>query len=176
MDLNHLTPDDIASLKAQLAMTDTNGRSPFRPRQLHDLKLQPTATDSRPMFVWSAESPRDAGDLTRTTEFPKLMWHRTTGEEITVHSKDEQIEQESIYTTEPPEVISTNPYDAIRDALDSLSPEERVLVVEAQQQARMKTLQEKLAALPADQLEALLNGQGTTPAKRRPGRPRKEVA
>ncbi len=41
----------------------------MRPRQLHDLNLAPTASDPRPTFFWSAEKPRNAGDLTKTTEF-----------------------------------------------------------------------------------------------------------
>ena len=74
MDLNHLTPDQIASLKTQLAQTDTSGRSPIRARQLHDLRLLPTANDPRPTFFWSAEGSRDT--VITHTEFGngKLMW------------------------------------------------------------------------------------------------------
>ena len=175
MDLNNLTPDEIASLKNQLNQTDSTGRSPIRPRQLHDLRLMPTATDPRPMFVWSAESPRDRGDLTRTTEFPKLMWHKSTGEEITVYTLEQQIEQGSIYTTQPPaNPVTLDPMEQLQDALAGLSESDRALVLEEQRKQRISALQNKLAALSEDQLEALLNQ--SEPAKRRPGRPRKEVA
>ena len=60
MDLTSLTPEQIAYLRTQLdAMTPDGLRGPnqFRPRQLHDLRKQPSATDARPLFVWSADQP-----------------------------------------------------------------------------------------------------------------------
>jgi len=171
MDLANLTPTEIALLKQQLAQTDDSGRSPIKARQLHDLRLLPTKDDPRPMFVWSAESPRDAGDLTRTSEFPKLMWHQTTGEEITVYTMEQQIEKGSFYVLDPPD-LRVDPIDKMRLELESLSPEDRALVVETQQKSRMAMLQAKLAALSEDDLHALL--AGTVPAKRGPGRPKKD--
>lgn len=124
------------------------------------------------MFVWSADSPRDR-DLTRTTEFPKLMWHKTTGEEITVYNIEQQIEQGSIYTTQPPaNPVTLDPMEQLQDALMGLSEADRALVLEEQRKQRISALQSKLAALSEDQLEALLNQ--SEPAKRRPGRPRKQ--
>ena len=84
LDLSSLSAADIAGLRAMLNGTDPMGRSPMKPRQLHNLTLLPSATDPRPTFFWSAESPRDTGDLSRTTLYPRLMWHGQTGEEITV--------------------------------------------------------------------------------------------
>src|SRR5882757_4365765 len=98
MDLANLTPSEIASLRAQLlgapgSANDPTGRSPIKPRQLHDLRLLPTATDPRPMFIPSTETPRD-WVVGPGTPFPKLLWHRTTGEERTVHTATEQARYE----------------------------------------------------------------------------------
>lgn len=156
MDLTNLTPDQIASLKAQLASTDATGRSPMRPRQLNDLRLLPTATDPRPTFFWSAETPRDYVPHPYQ-EFPKLMWHLETGEEITVQNAVDERAHADAYGTMPPEhPVAQTPMDAMRDALDGLTEEERALIIEGQKKERMAAIQAKLAALPADTLEALL--------------------
>ena len=89
MDLSRMTPDDIASLRAQLGLTDTSGRSPLKPRQLHDLRLLPTKDDPRPTFFWSAEAPRNVADLTKTSPYPKLLWEPVTGTEVTAQSPEE---------------------------------------------------------------------------------------
>jgi hypothetical protein len=179
MDITKLTPEELGALKAQLAQTDPTGRSPFRPRQLHDLRLLPTAKDPRPTFFWSAESPRDAGDLTRTTEFPKLMWHVSTGEEITVYNLEQQEAKASFYTVQPPMnavAVEVDPIEAMREALDRLTPEERAVIIQAQQDTRRAALTAKLSALSEEQLEALLSGETAAPTRNKGGRPRKESA
>ena len=173
MDLTQLTPEQLASLKGQLdALTPTDGRSAFRPRQLHDLRLAPTATDARPMFVWSAETPRDFVP-TPTKFYPSLIWHQVTGEERTIHSAEERMALGQSWASIPPQVASVDPEQDMRDALEALSDEDRALLLEAQRQDRMAVLQKKLAGLTQDQLDTLLAGTATPEAKRGPGRPKK---
>ena len=179
MDLNNLTPSEIASLKAQLlggpGGTDPSGRSPLKPRQLHDLRLMPTANDPRPMFIPSAETPRD-WIVGPGTPYPRLMWHTVTGEERTVHTKDEQCQYEGEWTVDPPVASAPNPMADLAEALEQLTADERALVVQAQQADRMKAIQAKLAAMSPEQVEALLAGHAVPTAKRGPGRPKKAVA
>jgi len=160
MDLSQLTPDQLRSLKAQLdglpASTDGSGRSPFRPRQLHDLRLLPTKDDPRPTFFWSAESPRDGVDLSKTTPYPALMWHRESGEEITVFSAQDEADHASAYTTHAPQTVLRAPMDELSDLLGQLPEADRALVMEAQRQERMQKLKAQLAALSPEQLEGLL--------------------
>ena len=157
MDITQFTPEQLIALKAQLdGLTDTSGRSPLRPRQLHDLRLLPTKDDPRPLFIPSAEAPRDGRDLTKTTEYPKLMWHRDSGEEITVYSSAEERQMSDIYNKVAPENVVLAPMDALKLELDSFSEEDRKLIIDAQKQTRMQALQEKLASLSDEARERLL--------------------
>lgn len=157
MDLNSLTPEQLSDLKRKLdGLTDTSGRSPIRPRQLHNLTLLPTATDPRPLFVPSAEQPRDyvAGP---PKYYPKLMWHRDTEDEITVHSYEEEQQKLAEYKLEAPAApIVLNNADQIRAALDTLTDEERNLVIKAQKDERIAKLKDRLAGLSEIDLERLL--------------------
>ncbi len=157
MNIEQLTPEDLASLKSQLGInTDENGRSPIRPRQLHDLRLLPTATDPRPLFTPSAEAPRDGRDLTKTTEYPKLMFHRDTGKEITVQNAAEQRQMSDIYELTRRADIVIEPMEAMRLELDSFSEEDRKLILDAQKASRIQTMQAKLAGLSEEALAKLL--------------------
>jgi len=162
MDLNSLNPEQLASLKRQLdGLTSTDGRSPFRARQLHDLNKKPGATDPRPLFVWSADSPVDyiptAGSL-----YPRLMWSteadaRGNHREITVHSVEEQyLRIAEGFQVEVPALIPVDPIEQIQAQFDALSPEDQKLMLEAQAQDKRARLQAKLANLSEDQLERLL--------------------
>ncbi len=164
----------------------TDGRSPDRPRQLDDLRLQPTATDPRPTFFWSADAPR-YGNMSAVTEFPKLMWHGETGEEITAYDEQEQRRRmvQGYVLSAPAAAAAVAPMDAIRAELAALSPEDRALVIEAQRQQRLQALQAKMASLDSTALDSLLGdadvqrynqdeGAGRFPEPRRgPGRPPK---
>ncbi len=157
MDLAQLTPDQLIALKQQLdGLTDASGRQAPRQRQFHDLRLLPTKDDPRPLFIPSAEAPRDGRDLTKTTEFPKLMFHKDTGKEITVASSAEQRQMSDLYDlTRRPDVV-LEPMEELRVELDSFSPEDRALILDAQKQSRMATMQAKLAGLSEDALARLL--------------------
>ena len=157
MDLQSLTPEQLIALKQQLdGLTDTSGRSPIRPRQLHDLRLLPTKDDPRPLFIASAEAPRDGRDLTKTTPYPKLMWHQDTGEEITVYSSAEGRQKSDIYLTVAPAHRVLEPMEALKLELDSFSEEDRQLILDAQKQTRMQALQAKLAGLSDEARDRLM--------------------
>src|SRR5262245_45357297 len=186
MDLSIFTPEQLAAfspqqlevLAASMNGRDNYGRSPIRAdRQLHDLRLLPNKDDPRPTFFWSADAPRDGRDLTKISRYHMLMWHRDTGEEITVYSAAEEAQRSSEYTTEPPVTPVVDPVGAARDALADLTPEELQMVVEAQRSARLLAVQAKLAALPAETVDRLFaEPVAAEPVKRGPGRPRKSDA
>jgi hypothetical protein len=154
-------------------MATADGRSPLRPRQLHDLRLPPTADDPRPTFVWSAEPPRDGGDLTRGTPYPRLLWNGE-GVECTVKDAGEHAARAAAgWVEQPPVVEAVDPVTALQAELEALSPEDRAQVLEAQRQQRLQTLQEKIARLPDASLETLLADARDQASGRGPGRPRK---
>jgi hypothetical protein len=169
MDLSTLTPEDLQALKARLdgLTDDTSGRSPFRPRQLHDLRERPTAEDPRPTFFWSAEKPRNAGDLTKTTPYPRLMWS-PNGAEVTVTTAKEQARREAdgYVSTPPANAIVPNEADLVRAQLALLPPEDQRLLVQAAQQARKVALQDKLASFSEDELAALVAALEPAKAKK----------
>jgi hypothetical protein len=181
--LAQFTPEQVTALKAQLdqvTAADPEGRSPFRPRQLDDLRLRPTATDPRPTFFWSTESPR-TGDLTKTTPYPRLLWEEATGAEITVYDSGAEADKLAHgYVRLPPAFIEPDPVEQMRTLLEALSPEDRETVLAAQKLERMGRIKQQLSELPADQLAQLLaehSGEPSTDAApRRPGRPRKETS
>lgn len=160
LDLSQMSPTDIATLKALLNGTDDSGRSPFKDRQLHDLRLLPTKDDPRPTFFWSAEQPRNAGDLTRTTLHPRLMWHKDTGREVRADDlKAEETYTAKGYVTVPPaNAEAPDPLEELRAAFEALSPEDRATIVAAQKQSRLDAIQAQMAGLTESELEALLAG------------------
>lgn len=175
----HLSPDLLAQIQqavkdGTLQLGQPGGRSPIRPRQLHDLRLLPTKDDPRPTFFWSAVPPRDGVDLTRTSEFPKLLWHADTGQEITVVSKEEQWAKEAVgFVTTAPATVAVDPMDALTAQWHALSPEDQALLLESQKQDRIALLKAKLSALPDAKLDALL---ATVVKDEKRGKARKESA
>lgn len=177
LDLSAFTPEQIDLLKAQLnAVTDSSGRSPLRPRQLHDLRLVPTKDDPRPTFFWSTDSPRNAGDLSKTAPYPKLMWHAETGQEITVAGPAHEREkaEDGYVLTSPENAEAPDLVALLKAQLESLSPEDRQVLVAAAQRDRLAKVQEAMAGLSEAELEALTASLTGEPAKRKPGRPKKD--
>ena len=158
MDLSTFTPDQLAQLKAALDGLTPAGRSPFRPRQLHDLRLLPTADDPRPTFLWSAVSPRDGVDLGRTSPYPRLLWSKE-GEEVTVHSAEEQtrLEAQGYLLRAPKDLPPPDPFESLRQEWATFTDDERKMMLEAAQSTKRKALEAKLSALSDDQLAALLD-------------------
>lgn len=175
LDLTSISSEDLQQLKTLLAdMPDANGRSPMKPRQLHDLRLLPTKDDPRPTFFWSAETPRDHV-VGPGKPFPRLMWHRVTNQEITVKSASEMELKLAEFTMDPPEMGPIDPQQELADLMAQLSDADRQLLLDSMQQTRMAAIQKQLDALSPDALADVL---GRVPAavetpKRKAGRPRK---
>lgn len=173
MDLSSLTPEQLQQLKAQLAtVPDPNGRtsdgrSPFRERQLHDLRLLPTADDPRPTFFWSAEQPRDSKDYSKTSLYPRLMWHKETGEEITVYNLQQERERGSFYQVQPPFQIVLTPQQELQELLAGLTEQERATILDAQHAQRLDAIKDRLAALSDDQLEAVVGSLEIKPKQKK---------
>lgn len=155
----------IASGALQLGNPD--GRSPIRPRQLHDLTLLPAADDPRPTFFWSAEKPRNVPDMTKTSEYPRLMWHGTTGTEIAVKDRAEQLAHLSMgYVLTAPHSIAIDPLAELQSQFDAMPEADRALLVQSIQQDRINQLRAQLGSLPAEQLESLLANATQAPTKK----------
>jgi hypothetical protein len=148
----------LTGAELQELTTDTSsGRSPLRPRQLTDLRLAPRADDPRPTFFQTSEVPRD-WDTTAQHEYPKLMWS-PKGQEIVIHPGKDAKAQEADYEQKgyvhyaPADEA---PMDAVEREMAQLSDEDRALVLEMQQKARMNRLQEKLSHLTDQELAAVM--------------------
>jgi|SRR6185295_13455382 len=164
----NLSPELLAQIQAAinagtLNLGNPNGRSPIRRgrfqdgRQVDDLRLVPTKDDPRPTYLWSATAPRDAVDLTRTTEFPKLLWHGDTGQEVTAASAEEQqryLSMGFLFTSPVSAVI--DPMEMLRQQFSALSPEDQAVLIESQKQDRIAALKQQLSALPEAKLAELL--------------------
>lgn len=155
LDLSQLTDTDLVALKARLDDMTSNGRSKALPgRQLHDLTLLPTATDPRPLFLPSAESPRNAPP--QRPEFKKLLWHGETNQEITVHSPaEEQKKLAEGYVTQSAEQRALSPEELLAMEFAQLSPDDQRLALEMTANAKRQALQDKLAALSDSALERM---------------------
>lgn len=151
--LKGLTPDQLNGILAQ-----GYGRSPIRTeRQLHDLRLQPTATDPRPLFVPSVDAPRDV--IITHSPFPRLLWHRGTGEEITVHSLDEVRLRGADWTDVPPNQAPLDPLEHARQLFEALSPEDQAFVLEHQRKARLDRVNAYLGTLSEHQVAQAMTGE-----------------
>lgn len=164
-----LNPSELAELTSS---TDSSGRSPFRPRQLTDLRLMPRKDDPRPTFFATAEVPRD-WNTTEQHEFPKLMWS-PAGVEVRIDAgKDAKMQELALehkgYLHTAP--ADESPLDAVEREMAQLSEEDRTMVLEMQRKARMGRLQERIADLSDEDLSKIAGPS----AKRGPGRPKKEA-
>lgn len=170
IDVAALTPDDLNALRDAILKhggLDPQGRSPQRPRQLTNLNLTPTATDPRPTFFWSAEAPRDGSDTSKTTLYPRLMWHGKTGVEITVGSPKTEADRklEGYILTPPANAEQPEPFDVVAAQIEGLSEKDRALLSKSYQQDRLQKIQSALADLPDDQIAALLERMNKDGAK-----------
>jgi hypothetical protein len=150
--LDGFTPEQIAKLRAELdsQTTTADGRSPYRPRQLHDLTLKPTADDPRPTWFMSAEPPRNA--VPQRPAFRQLLWHQETGREITVKSAEElERKIREGYGLKPPQAMVLSAADRAEQLFNALSDDDKALVLEQQRQSKIARATEALAALSADE-------------------------
>lgn len=163
-DLQSFTPEQIADLQQMLTSNDMAAKQrtvAFRPRQLHNLTLQPTATDARPLFIPSAESPRNE-DVSKTYPYPKLLMSRD-GEEITVRSAQEDRQKQAegylemtVWNRMQAEKVAPDVRQQASDALAGLTLEEIEAIQTEQKRLRMIALQQKLANLPDLDVESVL--------------------
>jgi hypothetical protein len=156
VDISSLSPDDIKALREQLGLsnTDASGRSPLKPRQLHDLRILPRADDPRPTFFWSADPPRN--EAPSTPPFAQLLWESSTGREITVYSPAERdsYTEKGFVTTQPSNAVVPDSAELARQALATLSPEDRKVVLESAHEARLDRIKDMASALsPAEMAE-----------------------
>lgn len=158
VDLSMFTPSQIEALRRALTSnTDAYGRSVIRlDRQLHDLRLMPTKDDPRPTFFWSADAPRNV-DTSKTYDYPRLMWHKETETEITVHSAEEEQQKSDRYTRFPPNMAAPDPEVELRQLLASLSPEDRAFLEEQQRKNRSAEIEAKMASMPTAVVDRVLN-------------------
>ena len=168
IDLSSLSTDDLIALKSRLdGLTDVSGRSPLRPRQLHNLTDLPSADDPRPTFFWSADAPRNAGNLTRTTPFPALRWN-AEGREVTASDAKAlaTYTAQGFTLTYPPFAVELDPMDVLAAQLDALSEGDRAALIESQRQDRITGMRKKLGELSEEKL-AILLAQSEKPSKRK---------
>jgi len=156
-----LTPDLLAAIQQAVAdgkitLPTNTGRSPIRDRQLHDLRLLPSATDPRPLFLPSAEAPRDAAPYVRG-QFPTLRWHKATGVEVCArNAKDLALYSTDEYTAIPVHLEAADPLRDAQAALDTLPVAEREVIINNAKDLKLKRIQDQLAALAGNDLETVL--------------------
>jgi len=167
-----LSPELLSEIRQAIADGSLNtadlqgGRSPMRPRQLHDLRLKPTKDDPRPTFFWSVEGPRNDAESFRTYPYPRLLWSQA-GEEIRVETAKEHADFVAKgYLEADPGTIVIDQAQAVRAMLESLSPADRALVVEGQKKARMQAIQEQMAELSDADLDTVLASLETGKVKK----------
>lgn len=165
--LKDLPAEALQLLKSACdGLTDISGRSPFPKRQLDDLTLAPTKDDPRPTFFWSAEKPRNAGDLSKTSPYPRLMWSATSGEEITVTSKaaQETYTAQGFILTPPANAAKPDPADEMREMLEGLSERDRTLVLGRAHESRLDQMRDGLLKLSDAERAALMDEFTAAPA------------
>jgi len=173
--LDALTPDKInellALLEAQKAGT-LGTRSPI-PQQLKDLRAPQSEKGKlhRPAFSWSADADPLAPPYVRQ-EFPKLLFHARQGEIVVVNQEALEALGDGWQET-PVQNAHVTPYDAARAEFESLSEEDRALVLELQREARIKRVQAAMAGFSDSELASLKTATSDVSPKRSPGRPKK---
>ncbi len=150
------TPEQIAEIQQLInqGLISPNGRSPIRDRQLTNLTLVPTATDPRPLFIPSAEVPRDTKPQVYT-KWPSLRW-KPNGEEVRVKDALALAALGDGYLDYPPHLQPLDPMAGMTEALAALTEKERDVIVSTQRDLRMKKLQEQLSQMSESDLETVL--------------------
>lgn len=147
--LRGLTPDQLSGILSQ-----GYGRSPIKPRQLHDLRLLPKADDPRPLFLPSVDAPRDRPET--HSPYPKLLWHTETGQEITVGSLEDEQKKGAAWTSVPPSSKPIDPVEQARLLFESLSEDDQRMVLDLQRKAKIDAANAALASLNPAQLAAAM--------------------
>ena len=138
----------LEQLKALLGSTGGGTRSPIR-KPLTDLRMPQNAKGriNRPHFEWSAEDP----NVKEENPGIRLFWCEKGIE----HAVKPDEAPEAGWTPYPPRLQAIDPMTAVQAEFDALSPEDQKIVMEAQRQARLKKLQDKMSGLSLDDLDSL---------------------
>lgn len=167
-----LAPELLQAIKEAIANGEidltavTNARSPFRPRQLHNLTLLPTKDDPRPTFFWSVEGPRNDAEAGKTHPYPRLLWD-AAGTEICVKTAEEhRAKVAEGYLEVAPGTVELDQAGQIRAMLESLSPADRALVIDGNKKARIAAAIEGMAALSDADVDAVIASLEQTKAKK----------
>lgn len=147
--LQGLGADQIAHL------INMSQRSPLRDRQLTDLTLRPSARDPRPTFY--AETDAREFQPIKHSDYPRLLWHKDTGQEIRVESEKEERARGASYLRMPPTGLgSCDPEEQARKLFESLSDEDKAFMVEHQHQLRLDAVKKAMAGLTTAQAAAVV--------------------
>lgn len=173
--LDSLSSEQIAGLLAMLEANKAGNlgtRSPI-PQQLRDLRppMNEKGKLHRPSFSFSADADPLAPPYVHQ-EFPKLMFHARRGE-IAVMNQEAMDELGDGWQETPIHNAKVTPYDAARAEFESLSEEDRALVMELQRDARIKRVQAALGSFSEAEIATLAASSPDAPVKRGPGRPKK---
>jgi len=159
-----LAPELLQAIKEAIANGDidlnlnavSTTRSPFRPRQLHNLTLLPTKDDPRPTFFWSVEGPRNDAEASKTHPYPRLLWH-ADGTEIRVENAGEhRAKVAEGYLEVAPGTVELDQAAQIKAMLEALSPADRALVIDGNKKARIAAAIEGMAALSDADVDAVI--------------------
>ena len=155
LDLNSLTPDIIQKLLDLVNSPQGTAamRSPVR-KPLTNLNMPQSARDRlhRPHFEWSADAPPEGVTI---PPFPRLYWDRH-GREIRVESGEDLMTRDTTgWTDAPPLGKALTPAELVQAEFDSLSDEDKQLVLTATKQAKLGRIQEAMGQLNPAELSAI---------------------
>lgn len=158
-----------AQLAAQTQAQNTGQRTPEIRKPLSNLlSPPPSATVAKPNFFYEGMNlPHNPG-----TPFPALRFRLTANgvEERVCRNAAEVLALGDEWSPIPPSVELPSPLESVQDVLETLTEDEKRLVMQEQQKTRLAAIQQMLANLSPEELAALSAG---TPMKRGPGRPKK---
>lgn len=154
--LTKMSPEErtrIAELLGVLGGQEQNYK--FLPnsgnRQLQDLRIAPSESDPRPLFVPSAQlKPGQEPPLSAHKPFPSLRFHPTTGEEIRCETQKKQDEAEAkgyVRYEQCAAVAAVKPVEIAAATLAKLTEDERKQVMRELRSRKMQKAEELLAGL-----------------------------
>lgn len=162
----------VAALTAQVQNQQTTGRTSEIRKPLSNLLYPPpSATVAKPNFFFEGLT---SIERTSPGPFPAIRFKLTENgiqERAAKNAEELEALEGDGWQKGMPEQMPVSQTDEVEDALASLTPEERALVIAESQVQRRAALTAKLAALPASDAAAVSDASATL--KRKPGRPKK---
>jgi len=156
----------------QTQQQQVTGRSSEIRKPLSNLLYPPpSATVAKPNFFFEGAN---SVERTQPGPFPAVRFKLTESgvEERAARNQSELDALEADgWQRGMPEQMPVSQTDEVEDALASLTPEERTMVIAESQVQRRAALTARLAALPAADAAAVSDASATL--KRKPGRPKK---